>query len=194
MRLDPHDGDALQTKLFLLLQTDQYAAALAMTEALAGPSSDTESDRDGHLFEKAYSLYRLHREEEATEVLRGVKEKSEAAGKEVDRGILHLEAQLVRGTHSPTLLAGQLKRRSCTQAYRQASYQTACDLYTQLLDTAEPVSSLFDLCSLVRVRSPRTSKRHAHWGVCPRWWTSSAAHRLRLFSFAPGIGLWGRRS
>ncbi|RDX43747.1 hypothetical protein OH76DRAFT_1183055 [Lentinus brumalis] len=119
LRLDPHDGDALQTKLFLLLQTDQYAAALAMTEALAGPSSDTESDRDGHLFEKAYSLYRLHREEEATEVLRGVKEKSEAAGKEVDRGILHLEAQL---------------------AYRQASYQTACDLYTQLLDTAEPNS------------------------------------------------------
>ncbi|KAI0705263.1 hypothetical protein C8T65DRAFT_652783 [Cerioporus squamosus] len=120
LRLDPHDGDALQTKLFLLLQTDQYAAALAMTQAPAGlPSSDDEEDREEHLFEKAYSLYRLHREEEATEVLKSVKEMSEEAGEEVDRGVLHLEAQL---------------------AYRQGFYQTAFDLYNQLLDTAEPNS------------------------------------------------------
>ncbi|RPD58086.1 hypothetical protein L226DRAFT_537340 [Lentinus tigrinus ALCF2SS1-7] len=120
LRLDPNDSDALQTKLFLLLQTDQYAAALAMTEAPAGlPSSEDARDGESHLFEKTYSLYRLHREEDATRVLESMKAESEEAGEEVDRGVLHLEAQL---------------------AYRQGSYQAAFDLYHQLLDTAEPNS------------------------------------------------------
>ncbi|KAI0764298.1 hypothetical protein BD413DRAFT_576739 [Trametes elegans] len=102
LRLDPRDADALQTKLFLLLQTDQYAAALAVID-VGGE----------HAFEKAYSLYRLHREEEASQVLANLK----AQNGEGDRGLLHLEAQL---------------------AYRQGSYQTAVDLYNELLDTAEP--------------------------------------------------------
>ncbi|KAI1783499.1 hypothetical protein LXA43DRAFT_332966 [Ganoderma leucocontextum] len=110
LRLAPHDRDALQTKLFLLLQTDQYAAALAMTER---PS---EEDGD-HTFEKAYSLYRLHREADASGALGEIKTKSGEG--EVDSGVLHLEAQL---------------------AYRQGSYQAAFDLYSQLLDTAEPNS------------------------------------------------------
>ncbi|KAI0667031.1 hypothetical protein C8Q78DRAFT_929554, partial [Trametes maxima] len=105
LRLDPHDADALQTKLFLLLQTDQYAAALAL---IGGEDDD-------HAFEKAYSLYRLHREDEATDVLKRLK----AQEVEDDRGHTHLEAQL---------------------AYRQGSYQIAVDLYSQLLDTAEPDS------------------------------------------------------
>ncbi|KAH9888503.1 hypothetical protein C8Q73DRAFT_748267 [Cubamyces lactineus] len=108
LRLDPRDPDALQTKLFLLLQTDQYAAALAM---IAGEGDGG----DAHAFEKAYSLYRLHREEEAASVLEGLKGQDQAD----DRGLQHLEAQL---------------------AYRQGSYQSAVDLYNQLLDTAEPDS------------------------------------------------------
>ena len=61
-----------------------------MTEAPAGlPSASS----NGNAFEKAYSLYRLHREEEASTVLGAMKEGEE----EVDRGVLHLEAQLVRG-------------------------------------------------------------------------------------------------
>ncbi|KAI0800416.1 hypothetical protein C8Q74DRAFT_1364160 [Fomes fomentarius] len=112
LRLDPKDQDALQTKLFLLLQTDQYAAALALTES---PSSGDDS----HAFEKTYSLYRLHREDEAIKVLEVIKEKDGGDEEgEVDRGVLHLEAQL---------------------AYRQGSYQEAFDLYNQLLDSAEPV-------------------------------------------------------
>ncbi len=87
LRLAPHDGDALQTKLFLLLQTDQYAAALAMTEL----SSD---ENDDHTFEKAYSLYRLHMEADASRALEEIKGKGGES--EVDRGVLHLEAQLVR--------------------------------------------------------------------------------------------------
>ncbi|KAJ8501684.1 hypothetical protein ONZ51_g433 [Trametes cubensis] len=108
LRLEPRDPDALQTKLFLLLQTDQYVAALAM---IAG-----EGDAgDEHAFEKAYSLYRLHREDEAASVLEGMKGQDQVD----DRGLQHLEAQL---------------------AYRQGSYQSAVDLYNQLLDTAEPDS------------------------------------------------------
>ncbi|OSC98814.1 hypothetical protein PYCCODRAFT_1438972 [Trametes coccinea BRFM310] len=108
LRLEPHDPDALQTKLFLLLQTDQYAAALSMI-------SGEDEQGEGHAFEKAYSLYRLHREDEAESVLDKLKTQEQAE----DRGVVHLEAQL---------------------AYRQGHYQTAVDLYNQLLDTAEPDS------------------------------------------------------
>ncbi|EJF56192.1 hypothetical protein BD309DRAFT_1022519 [Dichomitus squalens] len=115
LRLDKHDPDALQTKLFLLLQTDQYAAALAMADAPSGLPGDTESTVKDHTFEKAYSLYRLHREADASEAMKELKDRSD----EVDRGVLHLEAQL---------------------AYRQGNYQTAFELYNQLLDTADPNS------------------------------------------------------
>ena len=72
--------DALQTKLFLLLQTEQYVAALTLAD-----SAEHAFD-----FGRAYSLYRLHREHEAASVLDEVKS---AVGP--DRGASHLEAQLV---------------------------------------------------------------------------------------------------
>ena len=86
LRIAPHDADALQTKLFLLLQTDQYGAALSLIDSGASESSS------GHAFEKAYSLYRLQREAEAAEAIDTLKSRN---GDDV-RGVLHLEAQLVR--------------------------------------------------------------------------------------------------
>ena len=69
-----------------------------MTEAPSGPPSDADTDTEGddYTFEKAYSLYRLHREADASQALQEIKGKGEV---EVDRGVLHLEAQLVRLPH-----------------------------------------------------------------------------------------------
>ncbi|KAK7691524.1 hypothetical protein QCA50_004923 [Cerrena zonata] len=102
LHLVPGDTDALQTKLFLLLQTERYKDALALIDGDAN-----------YVFEKAYSLYRLHKEDEVTEVLGSLKK----VKGEDDRGVTHLEAQL---------------------NYRQGSYQKAFDLYNELLDTTEP--------------------------------------------------------
>ncbi|KAA1470475.1 hypothetical protein DENSPDRAFT_836287 [Dentipellis sp. KUC8613] len=84
LRLEPTDEDALQTKLFLLLQTEQYTAAISLLG-----SSKLKS---GGPFERAYCLYRLQHEPEAAELLQGIKEAK--AGNDDDRGVLHLEAQL----------------------------------------------------------------------------------------------------
>jgi len=46
LRLDPKDADARQTKLFLLLQTEQYSAALSLI--------DSDDDRSHHAYERAY--------------------------------------------------------------------------------------------------------------------------------------------
>lgn len=54
------------------------------------PSSEEGGD---YTFEKAYSLYRLHKEADASSALEELKAKSGES--EVDRGVLHLEAQLV---------------------------------------------------------------------------------------------------
>jgi signal recognition particle subunit SRP72 len=110
LRIDPNDKDALQTKLFLLLQTEQYDAALSLI-GNGNKGSDSE-----HAFERTYSLYRVQREQEA---VGGLKVLKEGSNEEDERGVLHLEAQL---------------------NYRQGSYQSAFDLYNQLLDTAEPQS------------------------------------------------------
>ncbi|KAL0056687.1 hypothetical protein AAF712_016707 [Marasmius tenuissimus] len=104
LRLAPDDPDALRTKLFLFLQTEQYTPALELIEK-----------DDDHAFEKAYVLYRMQDEEQAKNVLESLKESSGDS----NRGAMHLEAQL---------------------CYRQGSYQTAVDLYTQLLDTSDPQS------------------------------------------------------
>ena len=119
--LDPADQDALQTKLYLLLQTEQYAAALALVE-----------DNGENAFERMYSLYRLHREDEVEATFAELKENSE----ESDRGALHLEAQLVSSLSwlCSTVLT------LFVQSYRQGSYQHAFDLYNELLDTTEAVS------------------------------------------------------
>ncbi|KAJ8515826.1 hypothetical protein ONZ45_g6810 [Pleurotus djamor] len=102
--LEPTDADALQTKLFLLLQTEQYEAALDLII--------THNKTAQYAFERAYSLYRLHREVEVVDQL-------EALNDGGHRGVVHLEAQL---------------------KYRQGSYQQAYDLYGQLLDTSDPSS------------------------------------------------------
>ncbi|KAG1727674.1 uncharacterized protein EDB91DRAFT_1061031 [Suillus paluster] len=81
MRLDPSDRDAIRTKLFLLLQTEQYDTALGLIAEINEQCS----------FERAYALYRIQREEDAAQVLKEIKND----GKEVDqRGAMHLEAQL----------------------------------------------------------------------------------------------------
>jgi len=89
LRLEPADKDALQTKLFLLLQTEQYAAALTLTD-----SAEHAFD-----FGRAYSLYRLHREHEAGVVLEEIKS---TVGS--NRGVNHLQAQLVRIIAVPSLV------------------------------------------------------------------------------------------
>jgi signal recognition particle subunit SRP72 len=82
LRLHPADTDALQTRLFLLLQTEQYDTALSLiADSTSGPD---------YTFEEAYAMYRLQREEEATTALGKIK----GSGKD-HRGVLHLEAQLV---------------------------------------------------------------------------------------------------
>lgn len=79
LRLEPSDQDAAQTKLFLLLQTEQYGAALSLI--------DSQGD---HAFEKAYSLYRLHQEAE----VEGLVAEMKKTPSEDERGVIHLEAQL----------------------------------------------------------------------------------------------------
>jgi hypothetical protein len=88
IRLEPNDHDALQTKLFLLLQKEQYDAALALINNLENATK--------YSFEKAYSLYRLHRESEAEAMLADIKARERAVDE--SRGVTHLEAQLVRLT------------------------------------------------------------------------------------------------
>ncbi|KAG2090736.1 uncharacterized protein F5147DRAFT_724384 [Suillus discolor] len=81
LRLDPGDRDALRTKLFLLLQTEQYDTALTLIAEI----------NEQCLFERSYALYRLQREEDSVQVLKEIK----SIGKEAEqRGAMHLEAQL----------------------------------------------------------------------------------------------------
>ena len=84
LRLHPADTDALQTKLFLLLQTEQYDTALSLI------ADSASGDGPDYTFEEAYAMYRLQMEEEATTALGKLK----GSGKD-HRGVLHLEAQLV---------------------------------------------------------------------------------------------------
>jgi signal recognition particle subunit SRP72 len=81
--LKPNDVDARQTKLFLLLQTEQYNEALDLI--------DSDGDQSQHSYERGYSLYRLQRESDARNLLDTIKQEKG----EDDRGVVHLEAQLV---------------------------------------------------------------------------------------------------
>lgn len=84
LRLAPADKDALDSKLFLLLQTEQYEAALDLIKEISPESSS-------HSFEKAYILYRLHKEDEASEIVNAARESEDVDS----RALLHLEAQIV---------------------------------------------------------------------------------------------------
>ncbi|KAF5354913.1 hypothetical protein D9756_005625 [Leucocoprinus leucothites] len=81
LRIHPDDVDALSTKLFLLLQTDQYETALVVI--------DREKDKSKFAFERAYTLYRSREDTEAQQAIKSLKEKNSD-----DRGLAHLEAQL----------------------------------------------------------------------------------------------------
>ncbi|KAF7782831.1 hypothetical protein Agabi119p4_2207 [Agaricus bisporus var. burnettii] len=81
LRIYPDDVDALSTKLFLLLQIDQYQSALAVI--------DGSKDKSKLAFENAYALYRSHEDVGAHEATKSLKEKNPE-----DRGLAHLEAQL----------------------------------------------------------------------------------------------------
>ncbi|KAJ6529380.1 hypothetical protein B0H19DRAFT_1193826 [Mycena capillaripes] len=84
LRLSPSDPDALQTKLFLLLTTDQSAAAITLIESLNGEGSNELR----YTFERAYALYCLHKRDEARAAL-----SQDAEGVD-ERAVRHLEAQL----------------------------------------------------------------------------------------------------
>lgn len=88
LRLTPDDADVLQTKLFLLLQTDQYSRSFEIVESMSSGAGSSKSSTD---LEKAYLLYRLHKEKEAKAIVDKVKE----AGDVPSGGFDHLEAQLV---------------------------------------------------------------------------------------------------
>jgi signal recognition particle subunit SRP72 len=122
LRISPADADALQTKLFLLLQTERYAEALALA---------SEGSEDKYAYERAYTLYRLQREDEAKGIVEQLK------NGEDERGVNHLEAQMVGVLLCARRLASLIT--SWIQAYRQGHYDEAIDLYQQLLDSAEPV-------------------------------------------------------
>ncbi|KAJ6599784.1 hypothetical protein DFH09DRAFT_1257998 [Mycena vulgaris] len=84
LRLAPSDPDALQTKLFLLLTTDQAAAAIALIESL-----NTEGTKElQYAFERAYALYCLQKKDDARSAL-----SQDVEGVD-ERGVRHLEAQL----------------------------------------------------------------------------------------------------
>jgi len=84
--MNPDDPDALSTKLFLLLQTDQYEAALVVI--------DRNKDKSKLTFERAYALYRSHEDDEAQRVIQSLEQNAD------DWSLAHLKAQLVR-VHPP---------------------------------------------------------------------------------------------
>ncbi|KAJ7197377.1 hypothetical protein GGX14DRAFT_375019 [Mycena pura] len=84
LRLSPADPDALQTKLFLLLTTDQPTAALGFIETLRGEGAKELR----YTFERAYALYCLQQRDDARAAVSPDTEGVDA------RGVRHLEAQL----------------------------------------------------------------------------------------------------
>jgi len=87
LRILPDDSEALSTKLFLLLQTDQYEAALVVI--------DRNKDKSKLAFERAYALYRSREDDEAQRVIQSLEQQNAD-----DWGLAHLKAQLVR-VHPP---------------------------------------------------------------------------------------------
>ncbi|GJJ08421.1 hypothetical protein Clacol_002637 [Clathrus columnatus] len=107
LRLEPNTIEALQTKLILLLQTEQYKLALELAQSLR----DSNRSSFQSAFGMAYALYRLNRELEASDVANSITPN----GEHESRALMHLKAQI---------------------AYRLGNYQKAVDLYTHIFDTA----------------------------------------------------------
>ncbi|KAN0130774.1 hypothetical protein V8E53_011449, partial [Lactarius tabidus] len=87
---------------------------LLQTERYNDALALLEPSEESSAFERTYSLYRLQQLDEAAQLLGKVKKIHEQ-----NRGALHLEAQL---------------------NYRQGNYETALELYNQLLDSSDPSS------------------------------------------------------
>jgi signal recognition particle subunit SRP72 len=130
LRLQPTDADALQTKLSLLLHNEQYLAALALSETLL---EGEEHASFQVLFGKAYALYRLTREQEAADVVKIIKPE----GGHEERGVLHMEAQIVSVSEHHTTYAYTIV--PCYQEYRRGNYEKAQALYSQIYDSSPPV-------------------------------------------------------
>lgn len=101
LTLDPKSIPAFQTLLFLCLQTDDYTTAL---DIVSNPPAGAGSLE----FERAYCLYRLHREKEALAIV----EKLDDRGRRVD----HLEAQIVSTApgRRPVIVSYSFHRRRLT--------------------------------------------------------------------------------
>lgn len=81
----------------MLLQNDDYAAAL---KAIAEPPS-AHGTSETYQFERAYCLYRLHREQEALKAIGELKEKQGSDFKSDEgRKVANLEAQIVSESSS----------------------------------------------------------------------------------------------
>ena len=106
-RLVPNDANALQTKLVILLQTDQYASASEMPVMSPGGNSLSSSQQPSSRFERVYMLYLLHREQEAQDHL------THMSGSASGLGAQHLDAQLV-SLSSCSVGYGTLRRNSVT--------------------------------------------------------------------------------
>jgi signal recognition particle subunit SRP72 len=113
--------------LFLLLQSDQYAAALSLLE-------QEPAIANGYLFEKAYVLYRMHKEDEAFEIIQGLGVNAN------DRGVSHLDAQLVSSSKHSHTHSGRSPTFLVQKKYRQGDYESAQSIYNTLLDTSSPTS------------------------------------------------------
>ncbi|KAK4685474.1 signal recognition particle subunit SRP72, partial [Tremellales sp. Uapishka_1] len=119
--LSPSSTSAFQTLLFLHLHTDNYTAALHLLQTPSGQSLD---------FERAYCLYRLHREKEALEIL---------AKLDKTRKVLHLEAQIT---------------------YRLGEYERAQEVYEELLEGCDSVSLSLPLGKKLSDHPSKSSPEH----------------------------------
>jgi signal recognition particle subunit SRP72 len=86
---------AFKTLLFLLLQTDQYPLALSSFTSYPQITLSSSNPEKGFLFEKAYCLYRLHRELEALGLIDKELGGREGYESEEGRKVGHLRGQIV---------------------------------------------------------------------------------------------------
>ncbi|KAJ7859384.1 hypothetical protein B0H14DRAFT_3084977 [Mycena olivaceomarginata] len=124
LRISASDPDALQTKLFLLLTTDQPAAAITLIESLSGEGAGALR----YSFERAYALYCLHKKDEAR-----------AALAQDAEGLVRLLSH-----HSSFVRVG-LIIMDTLQNYREGAYAEAFEIYNELLDSAPTAEEQADI-------------------------------------------------
>ncbi|QRW25297.1 SRP72 domain protein [Rhizoctonia solani] len=173
LRLTPDDADVIQTKLFLLLQTDQYARALEIVETVSGGS-------DSRQLEKAYLLYRLHKEKEAKAVVDQAKAKGHlteayrlgdySVSKEIydrilDEGELNAEEQ----TDINTNLSAVQSHIDFLQSGFYDSLRASGVNVSQLEDAPAPAPPLQPIHSPAPLKGPRKGRlpKHVVLGVTP---------------------------